>query len=119
MNAEIDVRAVLPTIHVPALVLFRERELYAAASRYLGERIPGARMVALPGADHLPWEGDQEGPLREIEVVRRWHPRRARPRPSARDVLVVRANDAEEACDLVRADVARFRGGSSSSRAIS
>ena len=110
MNSEIDVRQVLPTIHVPALVLHRERELFAAPSRYLGERIPGARIVALPGADHLPWEGDQEGPLREIEAfVEGIHDEPAHDRVLA-TVLVVRAADAEEACDLVRAVVARFRG---------
>ena len=33
----------------------------------MGEHIPGARMVELPGDDHLPWEGDQESLLDEIE----------------------------------------------------
>jgi class 3 adenylate cyclase len=32
----------------------------------MGERIPGARVAELPGDDHLPWEGDQEGLLDEI-----------------------------------------------------
>lgn len=67
MNLEIDVRPVLPTVHVPALVLYRERDFLAAATRYMGERIPGARVVALAGGDHLPWEGDQEAVLGEIE----------------------------------------------------
>jgi DNA-binding SARP family transcriptional activator/pimeloyl-ACP methyl ester carboxylesterase len=68
MNAEIDVRAVLPTIGVPALVLYREDEYLCHATRYMGERIPRARIVALPGADHLPWEGDQDAVLDEIEA---------------------------------------------------
>jgi class 3 adenylate cyclase len=33
----------------------------------MGEHIPGARMVELPGNDHLPWEGDPESLLDEIE----------------------------------------------------
>jgi hypothetical protein len=33
----------------------------------MGERIPGARVVALPGDDHLPWEGDSDTLLGEIE----------------------------------------------------
>jgi class 3 adenylate cyclase len=33
----------------------------------MGEHIPGARMVELPGDDHLPWEGDTEALLDEIE----------------------------------------------------
>jgi class 3 adenylate cyclase len=67
MNREIDVRHILPTIRVPTLMMYREDEVFAAATRYLGERIPGARLVALPGDDHLPWEGDQDAVLDEIE----------------------------------------------------
>ena len=110
MNAEIDVRHVLPTIHVPSLVLHREREYLAEASRYLGERIPDARVVALPGADHLPWEGDQDDVLREVEAfVAGLGEDPVRDRVLA-TVLVVRAADTERACDVVREDVARFRG---------
>jgi DNA-binding SARP family transcriptional activator/pimeloyl-ACP methyl ester carboxylesterase len=68
MNDEIDVRHVLPVIGVPALVLYREQEYLREATRYMGDRIPGARVVALPGADHLPWEGDQDDVLDEIEA---------------------------------------------------
>jgi DNA-binding SARP family transcriptional activator/pimeloyl-ACP methyl ester carboxylesterase len=68
MNDGIDVRHVLPTIGVPALVLYRADEFLREATRYMGERIPGARVVALPGADHLPWEGDQDDVLDEIEA---------------------------------------------------
>jgi DNA-binding SARP family transcriptional activator/class 3 adenylate cyclase/alpha-beta hydrolase superfamily lysophospholipase len=67
MNAEIDVRDVLPTISVPSLVLYRAEEYFREGTRYLGEHIPGARTVALPGGDHLPWEGDRDGLLDEIE----------------------------------------------------
>ena len=110
MNAEIDVRHVLPTVHVPALVLHRENEYLADASRYLGERIPGARVVALPGADHLPWEGPQEDVLGEIErFVAGLDAVPLRDRVLA-TVLVVRAEGTEGACDVVREDVARFRG---------
>jgi DNA-binding SARP family transcriptional activator/pimeloyl-ACP methyl ester carboxylesterase len=67
MNDEIDVRSVLPTIHVPTLVLYRSHEYLREATRYMGERIPHARVVELPGADHVPWEGDQDAVLAEIE----------------------------------------------------
>ena len=66
MNVEIDIRDVLPTISVPTLVLYRARESWRDGSRFLGEHIPGARMVELPGNDHLPWEGDREALLDEI-----------------------------------------------------
>jgi DNA-binding SARP family transcriptional activator/pimeloyl-ACP methyl ester carboxylesterase len=67
MNVEIDVRDVLPTISVPTLVLHRAHESWRDGSRFMGEHIPGARLVELPGNDHLPWEGDREALLDEIE----------------------------------------------------
>jgi hypothetical protein len=68
MNEEIDVRHVLGTVRVPALVMYRDAEYLRAASEYMGERLRGARMVATPGTDHLPWEGDQESVLAAIEA---------------------------------------------------
>jgi DNA-binding SARP family transcriptional activator/class 3 adenylate cyclase len=67
MNAEIDVRDVLPAVSVPTLVAYRGSEWFASGSRYLSERIHGARAAELPGDDHLPWEGDQDALLGEIE----------------------------------------------------
>ena len=67
MNAEIDVRHVLPTIGVPTVVTYRSAEYFRDATRFMGEHIPGARLVELPGDDHLPWEGDQDRLLDEIE----------------------------------------------------
>jgi DNA-binding SARP family transcriptional activator/class 3 adenylate cyclase len=67
MNQEIDVRHVLPAVSTPALILWREREDYAVASRYLAEHLPGGTGVELPGVDHLPWEGDQDRLLDEVD----------------------------------------------------
>jgi pimeloyl-ACP methyl ester carboxylesterase len=69
MNAEVDIRHVLPTIRVPALVIHRsgDRCLRIEEGRYLAERIPGARMVELPGEDHLPFAGDAESILTAVE----------------------------------------------------
>jgi pimeloyl-ACP methyl ester carboxylesterase len=67
MSAMVDVRHVLPVIRVPTLVLHRADEVLAEPSRYVGERIPGARVVELPGVDHMPWMGDQDRVLDEIE----------------------------------------------------
>src|SRR5207342_2789495 len=67
MNAGIDVRDVLPAISVPTLVLHRARESWSDGSRYLGEHIPGARTVELPGDEHLPWEGNSDALLDEVE----------------------------------------------------
>ena len=69
MNAQIDVRHVLPTIRVPALVIHRtgDRALRVEEGRFLADRIPGARFVELPGDDHLPFVGDQESILGAVE----------------------------------------------------
>jgi class 3 adenylate cyclase len=67
MNREIDVRHVLPSIGVPTLVLYREHEYYNEQTPLMGEQIPGALIVALPGNEHLPWEGDQQPLLNQIE----------------------------------------------------
>ena len=70
MNTQIDVRHVLPTIRVPTLVLHRTGDLDAnvAEGRYIAERIAGAKFVELPGNDHLPWVGNQEDILDEVEA---------------------------------------------------
>jgi class 3 adenylate cyclase len=76
----------------------------------MGERIPDARVVALPGADHLPWEGPQEDVLHEIERFVGGLDAEVEPERVLATVLVIEADGTEEACDAVRADVARFRG---------
>jgi class 3 adenylate cyclase len=69
MNAEIDVRPILATIRVPTLVLHRsgDRVIPVGAGRYLGERIHQASFKELAGDDHLPWIGDTDAVLGEIE----------------------------------------------------
>jgi class 3 adenylate cyclase len=69
MFLDIDVRAILPTIHVPTLVLHRrgDRVVNRRAGEELAKQIPDARYVELPGIDHVPWAGDSEDVLGEIE----------------------------------------------------
>ncbi len=69
MNADIDVRHVLPSIRVPTLVIHRSGDacLKVEEGRYVAEKIPGAKYVELPGVDHLPFVGDQDAILDEIE----------------------------------------------------
>lgn len=68
-NGLIDTRGLLPSIRVPTLVLSRRDDPVGPepAGRYLAERIPGARFVALEGDEHLPWLGDAEALCAEIE----------------------------------------------------
>jgi class 3 adenylate cyclase len=69
MNMEIDARHVLAAIHVPTLVLHRtgDRAVRVEHSRCIAERVPGARLVELPGDDHWAAAGDAEAVLGEIE----------------------------------------------------
>jgi pimeloyl-ACP methyl ester carboxylesterase len=90
MNTSIDIREELSAIRAPTLVLHRsgDRDMNIEEGRYLARHIPGARFVELPGIDHLPFAGDQEPVLREIEeFVRAVAPgestRGAAPQPSA------------------------------------
>jgi class 3 adenylate cyclase len=69
MNAEIDVRPILKTVRVPTLVLHRsgDRVIPIEAGRYLAEQIAAASFVELRGDDHLPWIGDVDAVVGEIE----------------------------------------------------
>ncbi len=69
MNAEIDIRDILPSIRVPTLVLHRRHDhlLHVEEGRYVASQIPGALFVELPGEDHLPFVGDQDALIDEIE----------------------------------------------------
>jgi class 3 adenylate cyclase len=64
-----DVRAILPTIHVPTLVLHRARDAWAdvRSARYVADHIPGSRFVELPGRDHAPWGEEMDALVSEIE----------------------------------------------------
>jgi len=75
MSALMDVRALLPLLHVPTLVLQRKDVVAPKGGvdvrsleegEYVAERIPGAKLVVLPGQDYLPWIGDQEALVSEV-----------------------------------------------------
>ena len=84
MNAQMDLRGVLPHIAVPTLILHREHDSWidVGHGRYLAEHIPGARYVELPGSDHRPWLDDTETILAELEVFLLGSRRRTRRRSS-------------------------------------
>jgi pimeloyl-ACP methyl ester carboxylesterase/DNA-binding winged helix-turn-helix (wHTH) protein len=69
MNAEIDVRNVLPTVRVPTLVIHRSGDLCLKVEegRFVAEQIPASKFVELGGIDHLPFVGNQDEILDEIE----------------------------------------------------
>ena len=69
MAMETDARPILPTIQAPTLVLHRrgDRNCDIQNARYAAEHIPDPVYVELAGDDHLPWVGDSEAIVREIE----------------------------------------------------
>jgi DNA-binding SARP family transcriptional activator/class 3 adenylate cyclase len=69
MLKEVDVRAVLPAISAPTLVVHRagDRVVPVANAHYLAEHIEGARLLVVPGEDHLWWVGDQDAVLDPVE----------------------------------------------------
>jgi pimeloyl-ACP methyl ester carboxylesterase len=66
---EADVRHVLPAIQAPTLIIQRQEDAYRRVEhgRYLAETIPGAKYVELPGRDNLPYVGDQDAVLDEVQ----------------------------------------------------
>jgi class 3 adenylate cyclase/pimeloyl-ACP methyl ester carboxylesterase len=66
---DMDVREVLPTIHVPTLVIHRKGDAIVLShqARYVADQIDGATYVELPGTDHVPFIGDADAILDEVE----------------------------------------------------
>ena len=69
MNTQADIRSVLPTIRVPALIMNRieDGDVKSDEARFIASRIPGAGLMLFTGADHVPWVGQTEEILGEIE----------------------------------------------------
>jgi pimeloyl-ACP methyl ester carboxylesterase len=64
-----DVRDILPTIHIPTLITHRrgDRVVNWRAGRDLADRIEGSKYVELDGIDHLPWAGDSDAVVGEVQ----------------------------------------------------
>jgi pimeloyl-ACP methyl ester carboxylesterase/DNA-binding winged helix-turn-helix (wHTH) protein len=121
MDAEIDLRSVLPAIRVPTLVLHRtgDRCVAVEEGRYLASLVPAARMTELRGEDHLPFVGDQNGVLDEIErfvTVERARAESSRVLATILCAILTGARDGATASDIIRlqalvaAETRRFRG---------
>ena len=112
MNSLIDVRAVLPAIRMPTLVIHRgtDYDVRVEEGRYIAERIRGARFVELPGADHFVGvDSDQI-----LDVVEPFLAQcgAAAPAPPDDRVLVtlLYADVADAPTEVVRAELGRHRG---------
>jgi class 3 adenylate cyclase len=69
LNAQIDIRPILPTVQVPTLVLHRRTDARVPieVGRNLAAQIPNARFIEYPDGDHAFWSGDSEALLGDIE----------------------------------------------------
>lgn len=69
LNRQIDVTAILPTLHVPTLVLHSKADLQVPVElgRKLASAIPGVKYIEYPTGDHGFWTGDPENKLGDIE----------------------------------------------------
>ncbi len=69
MNTEADITGILSTIQVPTLLIYRtgDKDVHPDEGKYIAQRIPGSRLLKLPGDDHLFWAGDSYSVLAEIQ----------------------------------------------------
>jgi class 3 adenylate cyclase len=69
MFFDIDVRDVVPSVHTPTLVLHRryDRLVNVRNGRWLAEHLPNARLVEIPGDDHILWYEHPESTLDEMQ----------------------------------------------------
>jgi class 3 adenylate cyclase len=68
VNFAVDIRNILPSIQVPTLILHARDDsmITVGNGRYFAHSIPGATMVELDTADHLPWVGSPEQVVAEV-----------------------------------------------------
>jgi class 3 adenylate cyclase/pimeloyl-ACP methyl ester carboxylesterase len=107
--ADLDVRETLPNIRVPTLVMHRTDDTAwdVRHSRYTAARIPGARFVELDGMDSLPFAGDFDAIVEEIEEFLTGGRHRTEP---ARALLTVMFTDIVDAtAHAARLGDARWR----------
>ena len=69
INTDIDVRAVLPAIRVPTLVMQRrgDRDVKVEEAEFIAAQIPNAKLCLMDGQDHIFWCGDADRVLSEIQ----------------------------------------------------
>ncbi len=69
--AGFDIRQLLVSVRAPTLLMHRvgERMTDINASRYMADRILGAKLVEVPGIDHLPFFEGTEGILADLEEL--------------------------------------------------
>jgi class 3 adenylate cyclase/pimeloyl-ACP methyl ester carboxylesterase len=69
LNTLMDIRHALPSIQAPTLVMHRkgDAEVKVEQGRWIASQIPGARYVEMPGDDHVPFYGDSDAVIDELQ----------------------------------------------------
>ena len=68
LNMDVDIRAVLPSIRVPTLVIHCTDDVIPVeGARWLVEQMPDAQFVELPGDEHWPWITNPDPGVDEVE----------------------------------------------------
>lgn len=127
MAFDIDVRDVVPSIHVPTLIIHAtdDRVCHVENARWLARHIPDARYVELAGGDHLPWFN----PDRTLAEIREFITGSREPEEPDRILATILFTDVVGSTELasklgdrrwrdlleshhgaVRAELARYRG---------
>ncbi|HTZ38092.1 MAG TPA: alpha/beta fold hydrolase [Stellaceae bacterium] len=111
IDRDSDITPALAAVRVPALLLHRagDRRIAVANSRQLAAQLPAARYVELPGSDHLPYLGDRDRVIAEVERFVATLPAAAPPDRAFATLLALRA-PAAAAAQAVRAELGRFGG---------
>ncbi len=112
---QIDVQELLPRVGIPTLVLHvrDDQAVPFAAGQALAEAIPGARLVPIPGRNHVPPEGDPAGQA-VLDAIDRFLPGAHAPlaqadRPSADTATAPRRVSASRRlAAILAADVAGY-----------
>ena len=64
---DMDVRAALPSVQAPCLVIHSGESMFGAHGRYLAEHLPNAHLVVIEGVDHYPWFSRGDLIVSEVE----------------------------------------------------
>jgi pimeloyl-ACP methyl ester carboxylesterase len=69
MVVELDARRVLADIEAKVLIIHSEGDAVVDVehARYLAENLPNARLIELPGRDHVPWGANFDAVMGEVE----------------------------------------------------
>lgn len=69
LNTHFDIRHVLPTIQVPALVMHRtgDADVKVGQGKWIASQIPNAKYIEYPGDDHVPFYGDSDSVIADLQ----------------------------------------------------